>query len=146
MLSINSLAIRIHVLSALLRAGAQENHIRNFQVVSQNTTHITFSWEVSPDYLSTINNSHYSYFYLRFEYKSLYTSSLYIEESKTTHNGSTFTYTSPFEAFYVNNYYTKYHSGEFIMWIELAVYNYTYYGSTASEHLYVKFGKYSYGF
>ena len=28
------------------------------------------------------------------------------------------------------------------MWIELSVYNFTYYGSTASEHLYVKFGKY----
>lgn len=128
------------MISTLLHAAAQENHVRNFQVLSQNNTHITFSWEIANDYYHPTNNR-YTYFYLRFEYRSLYTSSLNVRTSETTQNGSTFMYTSPLEAFYVDNYYSRYHSGEFVMWIEINVYNYTYYDSTSSEHLYVKFGK-----
>ena len=133
----------MHSASTFLHAGAQESHIHDFQVLSQNITHITLSWEIVADYFHPSSNPAVNSFSLMYEYRSLFTSSLYIRFSETTHNGSTFTYTSPFEAFYINNYYSKYHSGEFVMWIQIGVYNYTdySYSYTASESLYVKFGK-----
>ena len=117
-------------------AGAQEEHVRNFEVVSQTNTHVTFSWEIVDGYCTS---SDINYFHLYLEYKSLYVSSLRIEYSETTQYGAKFMYTTSFEAIY-NTQNGIYYSAEVIMWIR--VYRssqnprYVY-----SERLYVNFGK-----
>lgn len=134
--------ILLCLLSSFLHAGAQESHIRNFQVVSQNNTHITFSWEIADCYFSS---GDINYFYLYYEYRPSSTNSIYISFSETTQNGATFTYTSPLETFY-NNYYYYYNYadgygfGKYIMWIRAyrpgLSPRYTY-----SGRLYVNLGK-----
>ena len=137
--------ILLCLLSSFLHAGAQESRIRNFQVVSQNDTHITFSWEIVDGYFSS---SDISYFQLYYEYRASSTYSIYIRFSDTTQNGTTFTYTSPLEAFinnynYYYNYADGYGFGKYIIWTQAyrsgLIPRYTY-----SERLYVDLGKCDY--
>ena len=130
------------LLSSFLHAGAQESHIRNFQVVSQNDTHITFSWEIVDGYFSSGDISSFQLYY---EHRAYSTDSISISFSETTQNGTTFTYTSPLEAFFINNYYyyhyaDGYEFGKYIMWIRAyrpgLILKYTY-----SGRLYVNLGK-----
>ena len=139
--------IGLCLLSSLLHAGAQESHIRNFQVVSQNNTHITFSWEIVDGYFSSGDISSFQLYY---EYRPSSTYSTYIHSigisfSDATQNGATFTYTSPLEAFYTDYYYyynyaDGYGFGKYIMWIRAyrpgLIPRYTY-----SGRLYVNLGK-----
>ena len=141
------------LLSSFLHAGAQESHIRNFQVVCQTDTHITFSWEIVDSYFSSGDISSFQLYY---EHRAYSTYSMSITFSETTQIGTTFTYTSPLEAFIINNYYPCYYYsyypycytdgyelGKYVMWIRAyrpgLIPRYTY-----SERLYVNLGKCDY--
>ena len=117
-------------------AAAQEEHVCNFQVVNQNNTHATFSWDIVDGYYSS---SDIDNFYLHFEYRSLYVSSLNIQYSETTRNDTTFMYTSSYEAFYST--YANYYSAELLMWIQVYRSSHLNPRRTYSERLYANFGK-----
>ena len=85
---------------------AQDDYIRNFQVVNQNSTHITFSWDIVDGYY---NSSYINYFRLYYQHRSS-TPSLYIRYSSATRNGATFRYTRSVRTF--NN-------GPYIMWVRV---------------------------
>ena len=133
--------ILLCLVSSFLLAGAQESHIRNFHVVSQNNTHITFSWEIVDGYFSSGDISSFQLYY---EYRASSTYTIWISFSETTQNGTTFTYINSLEAFFINNnyYYNAdvHEFGKYIMWIQVyrpgGIPRYTY-----SGRLYVNFGK-----
>ena len=107
---------------------AQDDHIRNFQVVSQTNTHVTFSWDIADGYYTS---SYINSFYLYYQHRSSIRG-LNIGYSSATRFGATFWYTSSVESF--NN-------GPYVMWVR--VYRpsldprYTY-----SGRKYVSIGKY----
>ena len=86
---------------------AQDDYISNFKVVNQNSTHITFSWDIVDGYY---NSSYIRYFYIHYQHRSsVYQRSLFISYSSTTRNGATFRYTSS-----VGNF----NNGLYIMWLQ----------------------------
>ena len=113
-------------------AAAQDNHIRNFQVDSRTSTHITFSWDIADSYCSS---SHISSFTLYYQGRSANSvSEVAIAYSSTNRTGCSFQYTTSLATF--DNV-----RDEYIMWI--CVYRssslnprYTY-----SERKYVNIGK-----
>ena len=107
---------------------AQDQYIRNFQVASRNSTHITFSWDIVDGYYTS---SYIRYFRLYYQHRSSYAPSVYIDYSSATRSGATFSYTSPPVTF---------NDGPCIMWVRAyrpsLVPRYTY-----SKKKYVKIGK-----
>ena len=108
---------------------AQNDHIRNFQEASRNSTHITFSWDIVDGYY---NSSDVRYFYLYYQHRTS-TPSLYISYRSVTSNGATFSYSSSLGNF--NN-------GPYIMWVRVYRRSALYPRNTYSEKVYVKIGKY----
>ena len=108
---------------------AQDDHIRNFQVVSQTNTHIIFSWDIVDSYY----NSSYIYsFRLYYRHRSSI-QSLNIPYSSATRSGATFRYTSSV---------INFNNGPYVMWVRV-------YRSSAldpwytdSRRKYVSIGKY----
>ena len=116
-----------HTLPLRCYTAAQDEYVRNFQVVSQNSTHITFSWDIVDGYYSS---SYINYFHLYYQYRYS-TSSLYISYSSATRSGATFRYTSSVGYF---------NSGPYIMWVQ--VYRASLYpGYTYSRTKYVNISK-----
>ena len=85
---------------------ARNDHICNFQVVSQNDTHITFSWDIVDGYY---NSSYINSFHVYYQYRySTHNQSLYIHYSSAPRSSVTFWYTSS-----VGNF----NNGPYIMWV-----------------------------
>ena len=80
-------------------AGAQDA-IRNFQVASQNSTHITFSWDIVDGYYS---DYYIDYFYIYYRERSVYSG--YRSQigsfsySASNVNGASFQYTTTVTSF-----------------------------------------------
>ena len=85
---------------------AQDQYVRNFQVVSQNSTHITFSWDIVDGYYTS---SYINYFHLYYQHRSS-TQSLYIPYSSATRSGATFRYTSSV---------INFNNGPYVMWVRV---------------------------
>ena len=107
---------------------AQDDYIRNFREVSQNSTHITFSWNIADGYYSS---SSINYFYLYYQHRSSI-QSLYIPYSSATRSGATFRYTSS-----VGNF----NNGPYLMWVEVYRYSTLDPRIIYSRRMYVNIGK-----
>ena len=91
---------------------AQEENIRNFQVLGQTSTHITFSWDIVDGYYSSSSIQNFDLLYQSWSESS---SSDSISYSLTVQN----TNTNGVVTFMSNISTERYSHGEYIMWIRV---------------------------
>ena len=75
--------------------------IRNFQVASRNSTHITFSWDIVDGYYSSSDINYFYFYYIQRSGSSGYSNSIYITYSSSDliKFGASFKYTRAVTAF-----------------------------------------------
>ena len=93
-------------------AGAQDANVRNFHIVRQDNTHITFSWDIVDGYHSSILDFTFYYRQRSNPYESISFANPPVYSTNQTNGGRTFSYTLTLQ-----EGHTFY--GPYVMWIRV---------------------------